>query len=65
LGLQGDLPTLEDRARDLARIGETEGDQVVRARAMHAIAWTTMVRGRFEECRAAVADELPGLALAG
>ncbi len=56
LGLQGDIPTLEDRARDLARIGEAVGDQVVRARAMRTVAWATGVRGRFEDCRAAMAE---------
>jgi DNA-binding CsgD family transcriptional regulator len=56
LGLQGDMPTLEDRARDLARIGEAVGDKVVRARAMWTVAWATMVRGRFEEFRVARAE---------
>ncbi len=56
LGLQGDMRTLEDRARDLARIGAAVGDQVVRARATWTVAWVTMWRGRFEESRAARAE---------
>jgi class 3 adenylate cyclase/DNA-binding CsgD family transcriptional regulator/tetratricopeptide (TPR) repeat protein len=60
-GLQGDVPALEETAREVAQRGEAVSDDVVRTRAVRTVALTTTARARFDESRAYV-DEVIGTA---
>jgi class 3 adenylate cyclase/DNA-binding CsgD family transcriptional regulator len=64
-GLNGDIPAMEDAAREVYWQAAETADAVVQSRALRTIALTTMLRGRFEDADAAAEEVADNARAAG